>query len=66
MVSGAQQRVGNEEANGLESVLALLVGPLGVSPAELSAEENGWDPLFRAAWGGRAGCVRTPHLLRPA
>ena len=36
----------------------MLVGPYGANPRDLRAEANGWDPLFRAAWGGREGCVR--------
>ncbi|CAK9086893.1 Ankyrin repeat and sterile alpha motif domain-containing protein 1B (Amyloid-beta protein intracellular domain-associated protein 1) (AIDA-1) (E2A-PBX1-associated protein) (EB-1) [Durusdinium trenchii] len=50
---------------GLEEVLALLLGMAFDQPAHVQqVESNGWYPLFRAAWTGRAACARL--LLKAA
>jgi len=47
----------------LEDLLGLLLGPVSGTSSEVQAalqirESNGWYPLFRAAWGGRTGCIK--------
>ncbi|CAE7811293.1 ANKRD50 [Symbiodinium sp. CCMP2592] len=51
---------------GLAKVLQLLLSPLcdARSWALDKVESNGWYPLFRAAWNGRADCAKL--LLRAA